>query len=83
MQRSPVVAGCDLSIGFPCLLERLLSGQRDDTVERGVIPAQPRQVDVGEALRGELAGLKPRAELRNASESDVLIGRRQWSWSER
>jgi hypothetical protein len=59
MQWPAVSARGDFRVGFPGLGERELFRQRDDATEPGIELLDPPQVDVRQALGGELLPLDP------------------------
>jgi hypothetical protein len=77
VQRAAILAGGDLGVGGFRLLERQVAGERDDAAQLGVEALQAVEVDVGEALGGELARLDPARKLRERGEGDVGIARGQ------
>ncbi|EAU66723.1 hypothetical protein STIAU_4267 [Stigmatella aurantiaca DW4/3-1] len=73
MQGAPVPARGDLRIRAARLLERQLGRQRDDALELGIQAPQPLQVEGGEPLGTQRAGLNPAGEGGHRGEGDVLV----------
>ena len=59
MQRAAILAGGDFLIGFFGLGEREVACERDDAMKLRVELLNALQINVGEALGGELALLDP------------------------
>ena len=66
----PAAISC---VGLLRLLQRQVARQRDDAMQLGIELLQPLQIDLGEALGGQLAGLDPARELGDGGEGDVFV----------
>jgi hypothetical protein len=57
VQRAAILSGGDLHVGLFGLRQRQVARERDDAAQLGVEALQAVQIDIGEALGGELARL--------------------------
>jgi len=73
VQRAAVLAGGDLGVGLPGLRERQVAGQGDDGVDLGLEPLEALEVDPGQPLGGQLAGLDPARLLGHRREREVVV----------
>jgi collagen type III alpha len=74
VEGTAVVASGHFLIGAAGLLEGVVGGEGDDAVEPGVEAAEAVEVDLREALGGELAALDPAGELMNGGVGNVFVG---------
>ena len=77
MERTAVAAGRDLGVGLLRLGEGQLTREGDGAVDLRLEALETLEVDPGQALRGEDAGLDPAGEGRESGEGDVLVAARQ------
>jgi hypothetical protein len=73
VQRPSILTGGNFFVGPLGLRQRQLARQRDHTVQFGIEPLQPRQVDLSEPLRGKFALLDPARQVSHRSEGDIRI----------
>src|SRR5438128_1335308 len=76
VKRAPPLPRGDLGLGSPRLLERAVSGQREEGRERPVQSFDPAQVSCHDLERGDLPPADEPAEIVNAELTQAEIGHR-------
>ena len=77
VQRAAVFSGGDFFVGLFGLGEREIARKRNDAAQLGIELLDAAEVDLREALGSKFALLDPAGELRDGSEGDVGVVRRQ------
>jgi len=73
VKRAAIFSGGDFGIGLFGLRESEFAGDGDDAAEFGIELGDAIQIDVSEALAGELTFFDPAGELRDGGVGDVLV----------
>ena len=79
VQWATIFSGGDFCVGLFRLFQREVAGQRDYAVQLGIKPLEAFQINVGEALGGELSGFDPARELSDGGKGNVFVACGEWA----